>query len=116
MTSLEQTKVTLLIIDNLMHEMNEVVAKLITKGSHHRNTSVLLLAHNIFQQNKQSRTVGLNTIYNMVQFRYLRSSYEDATIKHYDYLLIDQNPDMPNLLRLRTDLFPGGIHYVYHKI
>ena len=38
MTSLDPTKVNLLIIDDLMHEMNEVVAKLFTKGSHHRNT------------------------------------------------------------------------------
>ena len=43
MTSLDPTKVNLLIIDDLMHEMNEVVAKLFTKGGHHRNTSVLLL-------------------------------------------------------------------------
>ena len=37
MTSLDPTKDNLLIIDDLMHDMNEVVAKLFTKGSHHRN-------------------------------------------------------------------------------
>ena len=42
MTSLDPTKVNLSIIDDLMHEMNEVVAKLFTNGSHHMNTSVLL--------------------------------------------------------------------------
>ena len=56
MTPMDQTKVNLLIIDNLMHEINEVVAKLFTKGSHHRNTRVLLLTQNIFRQNKHSRT------------------------------------------------------------
>ena len=40
MTSLDPTKVNMLIIDDLMNEINEVVAKLFTKGSHHRNTSV----------------------------------------------------------------------------
>ena len=57
MTSLDPTKVNMLIIDDLMHEMNEVAAKLFTKGSHHRNTSVLLLTQNIFHQNKHFRTV-----------------------------------------------------------
>ena len=136
MTSLDPAKVNLLIIDDLMHEMNEVVAKLFTKGSHHRNTSVLLLTQNIFHQNKHSRTVSLNAHY-MVLFnnvrdasqitnlakqmypgnvKYLKSSYEDATNKHYGYLLIDLKPDTSDLLRLRTDIFPGEIHYVYHKI
>ena len=136
MTSLDPTKVNMLIIDDLMHEMNEVVANLFTKGSHHRSTSVLLLTQNIFHQNKHSRTVSLNDHY-MVLFKnvrdasqitnlakqmypgnvkYLKSSYEDVTNKQYGYLLIDLKPDTSDLLRLRTDIFPGEIHYVYHKI
>ena len=120
MTSLDPTKVNLLIIDDLLHEMNEVVAKLFTKGSHHRNTSVLLLTQNIFHQTKHSRTVSLNTHY-MVLFKnvrdasqitnlakhmypgnvkYLKSSNEDATNEHYGYLLIDLKPDTSDLLRL----------------
>ena len=35
-TLLDQTKVSLLIIDDVMHEMNEVVAKLFTKRSQER--------------------------------------------------------------------------------
>ena len=50
MTSLDPTNVNLLIIDDLMHDINEVVEKLFTKGSHHRNTSVQLLTQNIFPQ------------------------------------------------------------------
>ena len=34
----------LLIIDDLMHETNETVANLFTKGSHHRNVSVMYLS------------------------------------------------------------------------
>ena len=126
----------LLIIDDFMHEMNEIVAKLFTKGSHHRSTSVLLLTHNIFHQNKHSRTISLNAHY-MVLFKnirdasqntnmakkmypgnmkYLKSSYEDSMNKHYGYLLIDLKPDTSDRLRLRTDIFTGEIHYVYHKI
>ena len=46
---------------------------------------------------------------------YLRDSYVDATSKPYGYLLIDLKPDTDDLIRLRTDIFPGEIHYVYHK-
>ena len=136
MTSLDPTKVNLFILDDLMHEMNDVVATLFMKGSHHRNTSVLLLTQNIFHQYKHSRTVSLNA-HNMVQFKnvrdasqitnlakqmypgnvkYLKSSYKYATNKHYAYLLIDLKPDTSDLVRLRTDIFPGEIHYVNHKI
>ena len=48
MTSLDPTKVNLLVIDDLMHEINEVMEKWFMKGSHHRNTSVLLLTQNIY--------------------------------------------------------------------
>ena len=133
MTSLDPTKVNLLIMDDLMHEMNEVVAKLFTNGSHHMNTSVLLLTQNIFHQNNHYRTVGLNAHYNygllnnvrdasqiinMVKqmypgdVKYLRSIYEDATNKHYGYLLIDLKPDTSDLLRLMTVIFPCEIYYV----
>ena len=132
MTLLDPTKVNLLIIDDIMHEMNEVGAKLFTKGSHHMNTSVMLLPQNIFHQNKPSRTVSLNAHY-MVLFKNVRDAsyitnlakqmypgnvnyYEDATNKHYGYLLIDLKPDTSDLFRLGTDIFPGEIHYVYHKI
>ena len=129
-------KNNLLIIDDLMHETDETIGKLFTKGSHHKNISVMLLTQNIFHQSKHSRTINLNTHY-MVIFKnvrdasqitnlgkqmypgsvnYLRANYEDATSKPYGYLLIDLKPDTPDSLRLRTDIFPGEIHYVYHKI
>ena len=109
MTSLDPTKVNLLIIEDIMHEMNEVVAKLFTKGTYCRSTSVLQLTQNIFHQNKHYRTVSLNADY-MVLFKnvrdasqitnlvkqmypgdakYLRGIYEDVKNRHYGYLLID---------------------------
>ena len=73
MTSLEPTKVNLLIIDYLILELNEVAARLFANGSHHRNTSVLLWTQNIFYQNKHSRTVCLNVTY-MVLFMNVRDA------------------------------------------
>ena len=134
--SLDPSQNNLIIIDDLMHEADEKIAKLFTKGSHHKNASVIFLTQNIFHQNKHSRTINLNAHY-LVMFRnvrdasqitnlakqmyqgnvkYLRESYEDATSKPYGYLLIDLKPDTSDTLRLRTDIFPGEIHYVYHKI
>ena len=124
------------VIDDLMHETNETIAKLFTKGSHHKNISVILLTQNIFHQNKHARSINLNAHY-MILFKnvrdasqitnlakqmypgnlgYMRDSYMDATSKPFGYLMIDLKPDTPELLRLRTDIFPGQIHYMYHKI
>ena len=131
----DSSKNNMLIIDDLMHECKEYTEKLFTKISHHKNLSVILLSQNIFHQNKHTRTISLNTHY-MVLFKnvrdssqitnlakqmhpgnvaYLRDSYVDATSKSYGYLLIDLKPDTDDLIRLRTDIFPGEIHYVYHK-
>ena len=131
----DSSKNNMLIIDDLMHECKEYTEKLFTKISHHKNLSVILLSQNIFHQNKHTRTISLNTHY-MVLFKnvrdssqvtnlakqmhpgnvaYLRDSYVDATSKPYGYLLIDLKPDTDDLIRLRTDIFLGEIHYVYHK-
>ena len=106
MTSLDPSKVNLLIIDDLMHEMNDVVTKLLRKAvTTHWNTSVLLRTQNIFHQNKHYRTVSLNAHHIILlkdvrdasqitnlsnqmysgDVKYMRSSCEDATNKHYGY-------------------------------
>jgi len=54
---------TLVIIDDLMQETNETVANMFTKGSHHKNISVVFLAQNLFPKNKFARTMSLNTHY-----------------------------------------------------
>ena len=53
----------LLIVDDLMNETDETVANLFTKGSHHRNVSVMFLVQNLFHKNKHIRTISLNTHY-----------------------------------------------------
>jgi len=123
----------LLIIDDLMQETNESVANLFTKGSHHRNVSVVFLAQNLFPKNKFARTMSLNAHY-MVLFknprdasqfanlarqmypkmsRFAVEAYKDATCEPYSYLLVDLRPEQDEALRLRTNVFPGETHYVY---
>ena len=46
-----------------MQKTDETVANLFTKGSHHRNVSVVFLAQNLFPKNKFARTMRLNAHY-----------------------------------------------------
>ena len=119
----------LIVIDDLMNELNPVVTALFTKGSHHRNLSVVLLVQNLFF--KGGRTLSLNTHY-LVYFknprdassidhlarqmfpgrvRYVREAYADATRQPYGYLFIDFAPTTPDRFRLQTGLFDR--RYVY---
>ena len=91
MASLGPSKVNLLIIYDIMHEMNEVVTKLFTIRSHHMNKSVLLFTKNIFHQNKHYITVSRNAHY-MVLFKnayrkYITSSYANHTVVHVQKLI-----------------------------
>ena len=124
---------TLLVIDDLMAETNEVVTKLFTKISHHKSVSVLYLTQNLFSKNKENRTITLNAHY-MVLFKntrdatqvstlarqmfpgksdYLMRAYKDATSVPYGYLLVDFKQDTNDRHRLRTKIFPGEHGEVY---
>jgi len=39
--------------------------------------------------------------------------YKNATREPYSYLLVDLRPEQGEDLRLRTNIFPGEMHYVY---
>ena len=123
----------LLIVDDLMQETNETIANLFTKGSHHRNVSVLFLVQNLFPKNKFARTISLNAHYMVLfknprdasqfatlarqmypkQSQYAVEAYKDATREPYSYLVVDIRPEQDEDLRLRTNIFPGEKHYTY---
>ena len=126
---------TLLIIDDLMGETDQSVMNLFTKGSHHRNLSVLHLVQNLFNKNKHTRTISLNAHY-LVLFKnprdasqvtqlakqmypghvkFLQEAFADATSEAYGYLLIDLKQQTPEHLRLRTNILPDEIQYVYMR-
>ena len=54
----------MIIIDDLMAEAagDKKIANLFTKGSHHRNLSVIFILQNLFYQGKESRTISLNNV------------------------------------------------------
>ena len=129
-------KRTLLIIDDLMQETNDVISKLFTRVSHHKNVSVVYLTQNLFNNNKHNRTISLNAHY-MILFKNVRDAtqvhclarqmfpknseammqgYKDATGKPYGYLLVDLTQSMDDRYRLRTKIFPGETGEVFVPI
>ena len=121
----------LLILDDQMEDKAvhkrgaNTVTTYFTKGSHHRNLTIVYIVQNLYHNDTSMRTVSLNSHY-MVLFKnprdatqirtlsyqmYPRSStflvdaYEDATSKPYGYLLLNLRPDACDALRVLTDVF-----------
>lgn len=116
----------LIILDDLMTEAyNKNVCELFTKGSHHRNLSVILTTQNIFHQGRFCRDISLNCKY-LVIFKNPRDKsqiyplarqifpdkpkellkvYKEVTSLPYGYLFIDLTQECDDLLRFQTDVF-----------
>lgn len=126
----------LVIIDDLMRESSscDVIVDLFTKGSHHKNLSVVLISQNLFHQGRGQRDISLNANYIVVfknprdraQIRhlsrqvspddpkFLEEAYYDATTRPHGYLLLDLKQSTPDEYRFRTCIFPDDTtHYVY---
>jgi len=124
---------TLLILDDLMSETNQLVANVFTKISHHRKVSVVYLTQNLFDKNKYARTISLNAHYlvlfknprDATQFvtlarqmypnasKFAIEAYKDAASAPCGYLLIDLKPDQDERCRLRTNVFLGETQFAY---
>lgn len=125
----------LLIIDDLMTEMsnNKRLSNLFSKGSHHKNVSVVFIQQNLFYHGKEGKSLRLNCHY-LVLFKspsdrqqigtlarqmhpknshYIVEAYDDATRGPYSYLFLDHKPETDDRLRVRTNIFPGETQYVY---
>lgn len=126
----------LVIIDDLMRESSssDAIVDLFTKGSHHKNLSVILISQNLFHQGRGQRDISLNANYIVVfknprdraQIRhlarqvfpndpkFLEEAYYDATSRPHGYLLLDLKQSTPDEYRFRTCIFPDDtMHYVY---
>jgi Poxvirus A32 protein len=128
-----------LVIDDLMYEATDskVVSMLFTKGSHHKNVSIILIVQNFFYKSKEMRTISLNSQY-LVLFKNprdkslitiiarqmypgnvkkLQNIYEDATNKPFSYLFIDLRSDTNEKLRLLQNVLGESTHigvYIIH--
>jgi len=116
-----------------MDDADRSMADLFTRGSHHRNVSVVFLVQNLFHKNKYIRMISLNAHY-MVLFKnprdasqfaslarqmypnrwaFVVEAYKDATRRPFSYLFVDLRPEQDEDLRLRTNTFPGDTQYIY---
>ena len=68
---LDVSQRNLIVLDDLMAQSgkDKRIADLFTKGSHHRNLSVIYIVQNVFHQGKETRNISLNAHY-IVLFKY----------------------------------------------
>ena len=120
--------------------LNDVYSKqlcdLFTKGSHHRNISVIMITQNLFHQVRYYRDISLNAKYLVLlknvsdknRFMFLarqvypensaslNKAYLDATQRPHGNLFLDLTQDTDDSLRVRTDIFPTEQTIVYSPI
>ena len=123
----------LLVIDDQMDKTDESITTLFTKGSHHRNISVIYIVQNLFNSNKHHRTISLNAHYLIIfknprdasqivhlakqmypgETKYVQEAFTLATRNPHGYLLLDLKQTTPDNLRMRSHIFPGEVQEVY---
>jgi hypothetical protein len=123
----------LLVVDDQMREASSNMVDLFSKGSHHKNMSVMFITQNLFHQSKSSRDMSLNAHYIIVfknprdksQINYfarqvfpenpkfVQEAFVDATSEPHSYLLFDMKQNTPEAFRIRAKIFPDESQFVY---
>jgi len=125
----------LVILDDQMSEAGDSkeLSQLFTKGSHHRNLSVIYIVQNLFDKGRSMRTVSLNSHYLIIfksprdktqighlgrqmfpaNSKFLIDAFEDATTEPYGYLVLDMRPETPEEFRVRSRIFRNENGVVY---
>lgn len=125
----------LLVLDDQMGALgnSSALADFFTKGSHHRNLTVIFILQNIVHQGRAMRDTALNTQitilfgsprdvgqiarlgYQMFPSHklFLPQAFKDATAKIFGYLVIDTHPKSDPKSMVRTKIFPGEKTIVY---
>lgn len=126
----------LLVLDDLMEckAAEDIILKIFTMGSHHRNISCIVLGHNIFPKNPKFRTISLNTNF-LVLFKNARDrmqihrlgsqmmirqtlseAYNDAVnLSKYGYLVLDLRNSCDENQRLKTNVFPSDKYTIVYQ-
>ena len=127
----------LLILDDLMDEIgnNKECANLFTRGSHHNNITVIAIIHNIYNQEKYSRTCTLNGRHfvffdsprDRLQYatfgrqvfpqykKFFTSALDQAfDMNPYGYVVLNLDTKLPNSLRLCTNIFKHQIPVYFY--
>jgi len=84
MDDFDGSEPVLLVVDDLMNETDDSIANLFTKGSHHRNISIVFLVQNLFHKNKHIRTISLIAHYKVL-FKNPRDASQFASLARQMY-------------------------------
>ena len=113
-----------LVVDDLMEELcnNKELSTLFTREMHHKNITVFFLLQNQYKQGKSMSDVALNcqllilfkspreteqtkVLGHQLGIKELDRAYQEAIKQRYGYLIINLQPQIPDSLRLQTNLF-----------
>lgn len=133
--SISPDTTNLIILDDQMSSIGDskTLKDLFTKGSHHRNLTVIYIVQNMYDQGRSMRTTSLNTQYQIVfksprdssqvarlgatmfpnNKRFLSAVFAEVTEEPFGYLLIDLRPETPTSARVRSHIFEGEANLVY---
>jgi len=75
---------TLLVLDDLMSEADERIQNMFTRGSHHKNISIIFMVQNFFSKNKYMHTICLNAQY-IVLFKNPRDASQFTSLARQLY-------------------------------
>jgi hypothetical protein len=130
------TDTNMLVLDDQMNEGKanaSAFANIFTKGSHHRNITVIYMLQNVFEKGGANRTISLNAQY-IVMFKnprdkrqigtlagqmkslFVRDAFEDATSDAHSYLVLDYRQETPEELRVLTNVCSDANTLVYVPI
>lgn len=125
---------SLIIFDDSMVDISSDFTQIFTNLSHHQNCSVIYITQNLFHQDSNYRTMSLNAHYIFLMKNdrdkqqintlarqvcpgnstYVVESFIQATKTPYSYLLMDFRPQSPNILKLRSHIFPHQFPYTLY--
>ena len=109
--------------------VNDDLSQIFFECSHHLNTDVYFVSQNIFHQNKNFRTMSLNSHYTILtknprdssqiellsrrisrkHSAYIVDAFHHATSLPYGYMVFDHTQKCPDLMRFRANIFPDQI-------
>lgn len=131
-------KPMLIVLDDLMNEIgrSEAVANVFTKGSHHRNQTIILLNQSLFPKGQNSRLISLNAEHIVAMknprtqdqfaifcrqhspqnWRELNSIYKTATEQPFSYLVVNLTQTASELCRYRQNIFEEDYGTIFCQI